>query len=453
MRSTYDFIVVGAGSSGCAVAARLAASGRFSVLLLEAGPSDFHPFLRVPIGYAKTIRDSRVNWCYQTEPEVQLGGRRIEWPRGRVLGGSSSINALVHVRGHRTDYDEWAQQGCAGWDWNSVNKYFKRQETTTFPSGQHRGKDGPVYVSLPTDRHTLCEAFLRACEETGIPIAADYNDGELSGAAYFQVNTKRGYRSSASQAYLRDLRVRARPVVLTHARVSKIIFNGKKAKGVAFFTAEGALREANALREVILSAGTIGSPHVLVASGIGPRETLLRLGIPVLVNAPQVGSNLQDHFGVRLVYKCRVPITWNEELGSSWGRAKAALRFALTGRGPFAVSSSQATAFMNTRPDVRAPDMQVHFMTYSSEKVGTSFHSFPGFTASVCGLRPRSRGALQFETASTDSAPKIRANYLAHPDDMTDLVAGFELLRRVVHTDALAPFSGDQINTAAPSSS
>ena len=435
----YDYVVVGAGSAGAVVANRLSASGRHSVLLLEAGGKDSSPWIHIPIGYAKLFNNQHYNWMYETEPEPELDGRKVYQPRGKVLGGTSSINGLVYIRGQREDYDQWAQMGNAGWSFADVLPFFKRAEDQENGASEYHGTGGPLAVSNQTEPHELCEAFIRAGMERGLPRRDDFNGAEQEGIGYFQTTARRGRRCSTAVGYLRPAMGRPNLRILTHALTARIRFEGKRARFVQF-QHEGRLKQARAAREIILSAGAIGSPQILELSGYGQADRLKALGIDVVYDAPQLGENLQDHFQVRMVFRAAKNITLNDQYHNLFRRIGIGLRYALQRKGPLSVSAGYATAFFKSHWRLATPDIQVHFIVFSTDKMGQALHDFPGFTASVCHLRPQSRGSIHIKTARIEDAPAIRVNYLSTDEDRRALVDGLKELRAIMQAPAMADY-------------
>jgi choline dehydrogenase len=435
-----DYVVVGAGSAGCAVAARLSEDPSVRVLLLEAGARDRNLWLHIPLGYGKTMFHPTLSWNLETEPEPELEGRRIPWPRGRVLGGSSASNGLIYIRGQAEDYDHWRQLGCTGWSFEDVLPYFRRAEDQERGADALHGAGGPLGVSDLRDRGPLARAFIEAAVELGLPRNDDFNGPSQEGAGFYQVTARNGWRCSAATAYLRPARGRANLRVETGAQATRLLFEGRRAVGVAFRQG-GALREARAAREVILCGGAIASPQLLLLSGIGPAEELAALGIPVVHDLPQVGRNLQDHFQARMVYRCRRRgVTLNDRMASLRGRAGMALEFALFRRGMLTISAGTAGLFARVLPGSATPDVQYHFIPFSADGPGRSLHPFPGFTISVCQLRPESRGTITLASPDPSVPARIRANYLATETDRRCIVEGLKLTRRLAATRALAPF-------------
>jgi choline dehydrogenase len=440
----FDYIIVGAGSAGCVLANRLSSSGRHRVLLLEAGGSDFSPWIRVPIGYARTFTDPRYNWMYQAEPDPGLDGRSAFWPRGKVLGGSSSINAMLFVRGQPSDYEDWRRAGNPGWGWQDVLPYFLKLEDHAWGASQYHGAGGPVHVHDPSSAvHPLCNRFLEACAGSGIPITRDFNGAETEGAGLWQVTIRNGWRESSSSAYLRPALRRRNLEVVTDACATGLLFSGRAATGVQYLRG-GQRRTATARREVLLSAGTIGSPQLLELSGIGDPQLLARLGIPVLTPLPTVGRGLQDHICVSYFYRSRVP-TLNDELAPFLGKARAALRYALRRDGPLAMSVNQAGAFVRSRPDLTRPNLHIYFnpASYSTTTSGQNRRlmnpdPFPGFLMSFNTCRPTSRGSVHLSSSDPLASPSIAPNSLSTPEDLADVYEGARLLRRIAAEAPLA---------------
>ena len=457
----YDYIIVGAGSAGCVLANRLSASGRHRVLLLEAGGSDFSPWIRVPVGYARTFSDPRFNWMYRTEPEPALDNRSALWPRGKVLGGSSSINAMVFVRGQPSDYEDWRNAGNPGWGWQDVLPYFRKLEDHAWGASEYHGAGGPVHVHDPSATvHPLCATFLAACAEAGIAITRDFNGAEPEGAGLWQVTIRNGVRVSSASAYLRPALRRPNLQVATRARVSRVLFEGTTATGIEY-SRGGAQLTATARREVLLCAGAIGSPQLLELSGVGDPELLRRLGMEVTAALPAVGGGLQDHVCVSYFYRSRVP-TLNDELAPFFGKARAALRYAVRRAGPLAMSVNQAGAFVRSRATLSRPNLHIYFnpASYSTTTSGPSRRllnpdPFPGFLMSFNTCRPTSRGSVHLRSPDPLVSPAIVPNSLATPQDVADVYEGARVLRQISGTKALAAvieselLPGEQIRSDA----
>jgi len=434
-----DYIVVGAGSAGCVLAARLSESGRHRVLLLEAGPPDRNPWIHIPLGYARLFNDARVNWRYYTEPEPELNGRRVFQPRGKTLGGSSSINGLVYIRGQREDYDHWRQLGNKGWGFEDVLPYFKKAENQARGADAHHGAGGPIHVSDPTEPHELCDAFIAAAEQTGIPRNPDFNAAMQEGAGYFQTTSKGRRRWSTAVGYLRPARKRPNLTVVTEALAARVLFDGRAAAGVEFLR-RGRSHRVRARREVILAGGAINSPQLLQLSGVGPADLLRAHGISVTADMPGVGEDLQDHFQVRMVFRCTRPITMNDQVNSLLGQIGMGLRYALLGKGPLTLSAGYASAFFKTDARLATPDIQVHFITFSLDRMGLKLHPWPGFMASICQLRPESRGWVRIKSAEPTEPPAIQPRYLSTDFDKRTIVAGLKRLRRIMQAAAMQPY-------------
>jgi choline dehydrogenase len=423
----FDHVIVGAGSAGCVLAERLSADGARRVLLLEAGPRDRSLWIHLPIGYGKTMFHPVYNWGFHTEPEPAMNGRRIYWPRGRGLGGSSSINGLIVVHGQPQDYDAWARQGNAGWDWQGVEPYFRRSRMSVSPIGEP---------------HELMEAIIAAAGELGVPRSADFNGLNQEGVGYYQLFTRNGWRSSSATAYLRLAERRANLRVETGAHVTRILFNKASARGVQYVQ-DGQQHEVHA-DQVILSAGAIQSPQLLQLSGIGEKKLLQSLSIPVVADLPGVGENLQDHLQLRVMYKCTRPITTNDDLRSWSGKLRIAAKWLFTRKGPLAIGINQGGLFTRVLPDSATPDVQFHFATLSAELAGAAPHPWPGFTMSVCQLRPQSRGWVRIRSADPLEPPAMQPNYLSTELDRRCAIAGIKLARRLAATDSLRPYVAEE---------
>jgi choline dehydrogenase len=440
----FDYVIVGAGSAGCVLANRLSADPRRRVLLIEAGGPDLNPWIHIPLGYGKLFIDPSVNWMYQTEPQPELGGRRINQPRGKVLGGSSSINGLVYIRGQREDFDGWRQRGNVGWGYDDVLPFFRKAEDQARGENAFHGIGGPLKVSDQSEPHPLCDAFIDAAQEAGFPRNQDFNGAAQEGAGYFQTTSRHGLRVSAAVAYLNPAKRRPNLVIATRAHVERVLFEGPRAVGVAW-RAGGVRHEARASGEVVLSAGAIGTPQILQLSGVGPADLLRGHGIDLVHDLSGVGANLQDHLQVRTVFRCKRPITFNDDLNSPWRTALVGLRWALWRKGPLTVSAGYAGGFFRTDARLASPDIQVHFINFSTSKMGDRLHRFSGFTASSCQLRPESRGAVRIRSADPLDAPAIDPNYLAAEIDRRVNVRGVKLLRDIMRQPAMAPFCDAEI--------
>ena len=435
----FDYVIVGAGSAGCVLANRLSADGKHSVLLLEAGPKDSNLWIHVPLGYGKLFKEKTVNWMYQTEPEPGLNGRQVFQPRGKVLGGSSSINGLLYVRGQHEDYDRWRQHGNTGWGFDDVLPYFKKAEDQQRGADDYHGAGGPLPVSDMLHADPLSGAFIKAAVEAGIPDNPDFNGATQEGAGWFQTTTRNGRRASTARSYLRPAKGRRNLHIETAALAQRILFEGRRAAGVEY-RQNGALRTVRARKEILISSGAYNSPQLLQLSGVGPAELLKSHGIDVVLDAPGVGNDLQDHMQVRIVMRCSQPITLNDILNHPGRRIMAGARYAAFRKGPLTIAAGTSGAFFKTDPRLASPDVQIHFLPFSTDKMGEKLHPYSAFSASVCQVRPESRGTLRIKSADPMAAPEIRINYLATETDRTVNVEGLKILRKILAAPALKPF-------------
>jgi choline dehydrogenase len=440
----YDYIIVGAGSAGCVLANRLSADPKTRVLLLEAGGRDRNPWIHIPVGYFKTMHNPATDWCYMTEPDAGLNGRSVQWPRGKVLGGSSSINGLLYIRGQAQDYDHWRQLGNAGWAFDDVLPYFKKSENQERGGDDYHGAGGPLDVSDTRIRRPLCDAFIEACTQVGIPARDDFNGAEQEGAGYFQLTARRGRRCSTAVGYLRPAERRANLTVETRAQVHRLLFEGERAAGVAY-AVKGERREAKARGEVLLSAGAIGSPQILQLSGIGPGGLIRRHGIEVRRDLPGVGENLQDHLQIRAIYKVAKPMTLNDEVHNPLRKMWMGVEYALFRTGPMTLAASLVAVFAKTRPELETPDIQYHVQPLSADSPGEGVHRYSAFTASVCQLRPESRGRIEIVSPDPEAYPAIQANYLSAAKDQEVAVAAMKLTRRICAAPAIAPLIAEEL--------
>jgi len=440
----FDYIVVGAGSAGCVLANRLSTDPGKRVLLLEAGGRDTNPWIHIPVGYFKTINNPATDWCFKTAPDPGLGGRSISWPRGKVLGGSSSINGLLYVRGQPQDFDHWRQLGNAGWSFNDVLPYFRRAENQERGADDFHGADGPLAVSDMRVRREICDAVIKAAGELGIPERDDFNRDDQEGAGYFQLTTRNGLRCSTAVGYLKPAKGRPNLDIRTHAQVRNLILENGLCTGVAF-DVKGAPRAAVCRGEVILSAGAIGSPQILMLSGIGPAQHLTDMGVPVAQDMPGVGGNLQDHLQLRTIYRTHRPITLNDQARNPIQKVLMGLEFLLRRSGPLTMGASQVAIFAKTRPELETPDIQYHVQPWSADSPGEGTHRFSAFTLSVCQLRPESRGDIRLASPDPFAHPVIRPNYLSTDLDQQTAIESLKLTRRLVETKTLAPYVAEEM--------
>ncbi len=425
-----DYVIVGAGSAGCVVANRLSADPNTRVILLEAGGRDLNPWIHIPVGYFKTIHNPKVDWCYKTEPDPGLNGRSIEWPRGKVLGGSSSLNGLLYVRGQPQDYDRWRQMGNEGWGWDDILPLFKRSERNERGADEFHGDQGPLSVSNMRIQRPITDAWVAAAQAAGYPFNPDYNGATQEGVGFFQLTSRKGWRCSSAVAYLKPIKKRPNLQIITHAQVDKIETTGKRATGVTYKDRSGKIQTVTANREIVLCGGAINSPQLLMVSGIGEAEQLSEHGIEVVQDLKGVGKGMQDHLQARLVYKCNEP-TLNDEVSTLFGQAKIGLKFALFRTGPMTMAASLATGFLKTRDDLETPDIQFHVQPLSAENPGKGADKFSAFTMSVCQLRPESRGEIRLTSSDPRTYPKIIPNYLSTETDCRTIVAGVNIARTI----------------------
>ena len=446
----FDFIVVGAGSAGCVVAERLSASGRHSVLVLEAGGTDRRFYVQMPLGYGKTFFDPAVNWNYRTEPDPGLAGNADHWPRGKILGGSSSINALVWIRGHPADYDAWAAAGNTGWSYADVLPAFKAIEDNERGGDQWRGTGGPIHITDATNLvHPLTKRYLQAAQQAGLPLNPDFNGASQEGVGVYQINTRNGQRLSGARAFLRPAMQRPRVRVETNALATRILFEGRRAVGVEY-EQNGARHTAKAGRAVILSGGSVNSPQLLQLSGIGPGALLQGLDIPVVLDNPHVGANLQDHIGINYTYKGRTA-TLNQILRPWWGKLFVGLQYILLRKGPLSLSMNNAGGFFRTSPDRDRPNMQLYFQAFSTvipksgERPILTPDPWPGFSIGLSNCRPSSRGEITIRSRDPRAYPKIVANALSTNADVDEMLAAVKFVRRIASMPAMAEYIVQEI--------
>jgi choline dehydrogenase len=435
----FDYIIVGAGSAGCVLANRLSADPAKRVLLLEAGGRDNWIWFHIPVGYLFAIGNPRADWMFKTEAEPGLNGRSLNYPRGKVIGGSSAINAMVYMRGQAGDYDHWRQLGLPGWSWEDVLPYFKKHEDHFLGPSEHHATGGEWRVEFPRLRWDILDAWREAAAQYGIKPIADFNTGDNEGSCYFHVNQKRGWRWSAARGFLKPVLQRPNLRLETGCLVEGLIFEGKRAAGVRF-RQQGVARTARCRGEIVMAAGSLGSPQIMMLSGVGPAADLAALGIPIVLDKPGLGANLHDHLQLRLIYKVSGIRTLNGMYASLFGRAKMGLDFALFRRGPLTMAPSQLGAFTKSDPSQERPNLQYHIQPLSLDKFGDPLHPFPAFTASVTNLRPTSRGWLKLRSTDPTAAPAIHPNYLATPEDRRVAAQSIRITRAISAQPALQKY-------------
>jgi len=433
---SFDYIIIGAGSAGCVLANRLSANPNHSVCLIEAGPPDYSPWIHLPIGYGKTMWDPSVNWKFHTEPDPEMNNRPIYWPRGKCLGGSSSINGLIFIRGQKEDYDHWHDLGNDGWSWDEVLPYFKKAEGNDRLGEPLHSQIGPLRASSIKKTHPLVEAFIKSANQLGVPTTDDFNNLQQEGVGYYQLSTHNGLRCSAAKAYLKPIKSRQNLSIITNAQVSKILFKDRQAVGIEYIQG-GSKHQIASQKEIILSAGALQSPQLLQLSGIGPASLLQKFGIPIVHDSPGVGKNLQDHLQYRLIYELNQNISTNVELSSLMGRIKIGLDWLLFRSGPLSIGINQGGLFTKVMPQSKTPDIQFHLATLSADMAGGKVHPFPGFTMSVCQLRPESTGYVEIASPDPLTPPKMVANYLTTEHDRATSIAAVKFARKIAQTNPL----------------
>jgi choline dehydrogenase len=447
-----DYVVVGAGTAGCVLANRLSADPAARVALLEAGGRDNWVWFHIPVGYLHAQNNPRADWCFTTEPEPGLNGRALNYPRGKVLGGCSAINGMIYMRGQARDYDHWRQLGNIGWAWDDVLPYFKRSEDHWQGGDEMHGAGGEWRVEPQRLSWEILDAFQAAAAEVGIPRTDDFNRGDNEGCGYFQVNQKKGVRWTTAKGFLRPAQARPNLEVVTEALVTGLVVEDGRCAGVTF-TRGDASRTLEARRGVILAAGAIGTPVLLQLSGIGPGEALRRLGVAVRHELPGVGGNLQDHLQIRLIYKVANTVTMNQRAGSLLGKAAMAIEYALFRTGPLTMAPSQLGAFARSDPRFDTPNLEYHVQPLSLDRFGAPLHPFPAVTASVCNLRPTSRGEVRPRSLDPAAKPVIHPNYLSTDEDRRVAAEAIRLTRRIIAARALARFAPEEYRPGAQAQS
>ena len=445
----FDYIIVGAGSAGCVLANRLSADPRNRVLLLEAGGNDNWIWFHIPVGYLFAIGNPRADWMFKTQAEAGLGGRSIAYPRGKVLGGCSAINAMIYMRGQAQDYDRWRDQGLKGWGWDDLLPLYLKQEDHFKPDGRFHRAGGEWRVEPPRVQWDLLDRFIDAAEQAGIPRIGDFNTGDNHGCAYFQVNQKNGRRYSAARGFLKPVLNRPNLVVQTGVLVEKVTIEQGRATGVRYRHPSGQVLSAKAGAEVIVSAGSVGTPHLLQLSGIGPAQMLRDNGVEVVLDKPGVGANLQDHLQIRPIYKVSGVKTMNSEYQSLFNRAMMGLDYLFKRTGALTMAPSQLGAFTRSSPAYDRPNLQFHIQPLSLDKFGDPLHTFPAFTASVCNLRPSSRGSVTLDGSDPAKQPKIAPNYLSTDEDREVAADALRVIRKVISQPALAAFKPEEYRPGA----
>ncbi len=450
LNKVFDYVIVGGGSAGCVLASRLSADRDVSVCLLEAGPPDRHPLIHMPMGIIWMMRSKVLNWNFYTQGEPEMGGRRMFWPRGRTLGGSSSSNAMCYLRGHPRDYDEWAALGNPGWSYADVLPYFRRSENQERGASEYHGVGGPLNVADLRSPSPLTRVFVEAGQETGLPYNIDFNGSNPEGVGPFQVTQKDGRRCSTARGYLKPACARANLTVITGAHATRVLFDQRRAVGVEYTIPggrQGGVQQVKAGREVILSAGAIQSPRLLMLSGVGDGQQLGKIGIGVRHHLPGVGQNLQDHLDVILVQACTQPVSYGVTWRTVLRGGVDLLRYLAAGRGMFTTNGAEGCGVARSAPDEERPDLQFHFSPGKLRNHARDllFLCGEGYSLHVCNLRPKSRGEIRLASADPLAAPDIRANYLTHPDDLEHMLRGVKLARRILAARAFDAYRGEEI--------
>tara|TARA_B100001123_G_scaffold256108_1_gene285605 strand:- start:816 stop:2420 length:1605 start_codon:yes stop_codon:yes gene_type:complete len=441
----FDYIIIGAGSAGCVLANRLSSISSNQVLLVEAGDKDTYPWIHIPVGYYKTMHNPKTDWCFKTEPDKTMNNRSINYPRGKTLGGSSSINGLLYIRGQEQDYDTWRQLGNVGWSWKDVLPYFIKSEDQERGQSKFHGVGGPISVEDQRIQLDILDVFMNAAEEVGIPKVNDFNKGNNFGCGYFQVTEKKGLRCSTAVGYLKPVKKKNNLKIITKAHVKNINFDKKKAVGISYWK-NNQLNKVKAKKEVILSAGSIGSPHILQVSGIGDPSKIKNFGIEMIHSSTGVGKNLQDHIMMRPVYKVKNIKTLNKKVNSLLGKMLIGMEYIFLRKGPMTMGASQLCGFAKSDTSRDTPNLQFHVQPISTDKLGgANLHDFHAFTPTVANIRPTSRGEVYINSADSREDPKIKMNYLSTPEDRKVTADGLKLIRKIVlETNAFAKYSPEE---------
>ena len=440
----FDYVIIGAGTAGCVLANRLSADPKVSVLLLEAGGRDLYPWIHIPVGYLYSMNNPRTDWMMKTEPDAGLNGRALDYPRGKVIGGSSSINGMIYMRGQHADYDHWRQMGNGGWGWDDVLPYFLKSEDSFHGPSDMHGTGGEWRVEQQRLKWDILEKFRKAANQVGIAPTDDMNTGTNEGSAYFEVNQKRGVRWHTGKGFLKPARKRPNVTVLTRALTSKLVLDGKRVVGVRF-RHKGVDKFARARGEVLLAAGAVNSPKILELSGIGDGEVLSRFDIPVLHALKGVGANLQDHLQIRTVFKVKNAVTLNQKANSLWGKIAMGLEYALKRSGPLSMAPSQLGLFAKSDASLETPNLEWHIQPLSTDKLGDPLHPFPAITASVCNLRPDSRGHLHIQSLDPGVQPALVMNYLSAESDRLVAAKSIRMTREILAAPAVALYEPQEI--------
>jgi choline dehydrogenase len=444
----FDFIIVGAGSAGCVLANRLTASGRYSVLLLEAGPNNWHPWLHIPLGFGRLFTDRRYNWCYATEPQPECHNRQVIAPRGKVIGGSSSINGLIYIRGQAEDFDHWRQLGNAGWSFEDVLPYFRKAENNERGVDEFHGTGGPLSVSDLRDRHPLAVAYVEAAYQCGYPRNDDFNGAAQEGAGFYQTTMRNGVRASTAAGYLKQARGRHNLKVVSEALATRITFDSGRATGIEYLAGNNK-HAARANIEVIVASGAFNTPQLLQLSGLGPASLLASHGIDVVADVPGVGNDLNDHFSGRIILRCKETTTVNNVTRNWATKLTHGAHYILTRRGYLAVPAVSSAVFVRALPTSATPDSQCSISLFSAQDIGGNLHPFPGVTGNCVLLRPESRGYVRIKSADPREAPAINPNYLATQHDRETIVAGVNAMRRIFQAPAMARYIVEEVEPGA----